>query len=166
MALFAEQLREEGATRVWLRTTRDLIVTVPAQHLEAKMHRPAARTVTVIATGFTSAAFVLAVIAGTGPVVGVFLLATLVGLVVATVAWRAARPVQTSGAGRWRPILATGIVLLAGAIVVVNVPPYRDEDLPEFGWVLMMLSTVTGIALITIGLTLAVTQRIARPRTS
>ena len=165
VALFAEQLREEGATRVWLRTTRDLIVTVPAQHLEAKMRRPSAHTVAVIATCFTLTAFVLAIVAGTGPVVGVFLLATVVGLAVATAAWRASRPVEgLEGAfsRRWHVVLAVGAVLLAGVIVFVNSPPYDDGEVPEAAWALMMLTTVTSVVLITIGLTLGITKRVTR----
>jgi hypothetical protein len=38
VAMFAEQLRDEAPARVWARTLRDLTVTVPAQHLETRMH--------------------------------------------------------------------------------------------------------------------------------
>ena len=165
VAMVAEQLRDERATRVWLSTIRDLVVTVPSQHLEAKMNRPAPQTVAMIAAGVTVAALVLAVVAGTGPVVGVFLLAAVAALVVATLAWKAARPADRNGVGlasRWRTLLVVGVALLTAVIVVINVPPYNDRDLPGAGWALMMLSLVTSVALITIGLTMGIARRSSR----
>ena len=50
---FTEQLRDEGAARVWLSAIRDLVVSIPTQHLEARMKRPAPQTAAVIA-GFAA----------------------------------------------------------------------------------------------------------------
>jgi hypothetical protein len=165
VATFAEQLRDERAVRVWLSTIRDLVVTIPTQHLEARMNRrPAPQTVALLATGFTVAALVLALAAGIGSVVGLFLLIALLSLVVATLSWKAARP-ATDGASvatRWRTILMCGIGLLATVLVVINVPPYSNRELPEAGWVLMMLSLVTSVGLITVGLTIGIARRLNR----
>jgi hypothetical protein len=49
--------------------------------------------------------------------------------------------------------------LLALVIVVINVPPYNDDELPDAGWAVMMLSLVTSVALITIGLTMGIARR-------
>jgi hypothetical protein len=163
VATFTEQLRDDSAMRVWLSTIRDLVVTVPSQHLEARMNRPAPQTVAVLATGVTVAALVLAVVAGTGPVVGVFLLIALVALVVATLAWKTARPEGRGGvsvANRWRTILISGVALLATVIVVINVPPYNNKELPEALWLLMMLSLVTSVGLITVGITMGIARRL------
>lgn len=162
VATFAEQLRDESASRVWLSTVRDLVVTVPSHHLEARMKRPNARTVAMIATATTVAALILAVIAGTGPVVGVFLLAAVAALSVATFSWRAARSAEQQVAAtqsRWRTLLICGGALVAAAIVVINVPPYNNKELPEAGWALMMLSLLTGVALIVVGATLGLSCR-------
>lgn len=129
------------------------------------MNRPAPQTVAMIATGVTVAAVVLALVAGTGPVVGLFLLAAVAALVVATLAWKAARPAgrnEVGGASRWRTLVIVGVALLAAVIVVINVPPYNDKDLPGPGWALMMLSLVSGVALITVGLTMGVVRRASR----
>jgi hypothetical protein len=48
---------------------------------------------------------------------------------------------------------------VAVVIVVINVPPYNDRELPEAGWALMMLSLLTGVALITVGATLGLSRR-------
>ncbi len=169
VATFTEQLCDDSATRVWLSTIRDLVVTVPSQHLEARMNRPAPQTVAVLATGVTVAALVLALVAGTGPVVGVFLLVALAALVVATLAWKAARPTgqsPVSVATRWRTMLIIGVALLAAVLVVINVPPYNNRELPEAGWVLMMLSLVTSVGLITVGLTMGIARRLNRHTTA
>jgi hypothetical protein len=161
VATFTEQLRDEPAGRVWLSTIRDLVVTVPFQHLEARMNRPTPRTVAVLATGFVVAAIVLALVVGTGPVVGVFLLVALAALVVATLAWQAARPPtdEMTVANRWRTILIIGVTLLTVVIVVINVPPYNNRELPEAGWILMIVSLVTSVALITVGITMGIARR-------
>ena len=126
------------------------------------MNRPTPQTVAMIASGVTVAAVVLALAAGTGPVVGVFLLAAVAGLIVSTLAWKAARPVGRNGIGatnRWRTLLVVGVALLTAVIVVINVPPYNDKDLPEAGWALMMLSLVTSVGLIVVGLTIGIARR-------
>jgi FtsH-binding integral membrane protein len=169
VATFTEHLRDERSSRVWLSTVRDLVVTVPSLHLEARMNRrPAPQTTAVLATGVTIAALVLAIVAGTGPVVGVFLLIAIIALVVATLAWKAAiAPRDAEGvASHWRAILIVGVALLATVLVVINVPPYNNRDLPEAGWVLMMLSLVTSIGLITVGLTMGIAHRSNHRRTS
>lgn len=165
VATFTEQLRDDRATVVWLLAIRDLVVTLPSQHLEARMHRPAPQTVAMIATAFTVAALMLAFAAGTGPVVGVFLLATIAGLIVSTLAWKAARPAGHDAAmkeNRWRTFLAIGLVLFTSVIVVINVPPYNDKELPEAGWAAMMLTLITSVVLITVGLTMGIAKRSAR----
>lgn len=162
---FSQQLGDDGAARVWRQTIRDLVVSIPSQHVEARMNRPAAQTIAVIATVGTVAALVLAAVAGTGPIVGVFLVIAIVALVVATLSWKAARPASRAGvsvANRWRMILIVGIGLLAAVIVVINVPPYNDRELPGAGWALMMMSLVTSIGLITVGLTMGIARRSAR----
>jgi hypothetical protein len=154
VAAFRQQLHDEGPSRVWLSTLGDLIVTIPSQHLEVHMKRPTPHTVAVIATSLTVAALVLAVAAGTGPVVGVFLFVAVAALAVATIAWKAARPaglVEVCVAGRWRTYLTVGVALLAVTIMAINVPPYNEA--------LMMLSLVTGVALTTVGLTIGIARR-------
>jgi hypothetical protein len=166
VATFAEQLADDRATRVWLSTIRDLVVTIPSQHLEARMHRPEPRSVAVIATTVTVAALGLAIVAGTGPVVGVFLLIAVAALSVATLGWKAARPAGGSGANRWRTYLIVGVAVLAAVIVVINVPPYNDKELPGAGWAIMMLSLVTSVGLITVGLTMGIARRSTRHATT
>lgn len=166
VATFAEQLAEDGTAKTWLSTIRDVAVTVPSQHLEARMRRPNPQTLAVIATTVTVAALVLAFAAGTGPVVGVFLFVAIAALAVSTVAWKAARPAAQRVRYRWRTYLVGGVLLLGAVIATINVPPYNDRELPGIGWALMMLSLITSIGLITVGTTMGIAQRSTRhPRT-
>ncbi len=165
VATFSEQLRDQQAARVWVSAISDLVTSIPIQHLEARMNRPTPQTVAVVATVATVAALVLGVVAGSSPIVGVFLLIAIVSLVIATLAWKAARPISRAGvrvANRWRTVLILGVALLAVVLVVINVPPYNEKELPEAGWVLMMTSLVTSVGLITVGLTMGIAQRSSR----
>jgi hypothetical protein len=166
VATFTEQLADDGVARTWLSTFRDLVVTIPSQHLEARMNRPNPQTVAVIATTVTVAALVLAVAAGTGPLVGVFLLIAVAALVVGTLGWKAARPAGLIVSNRWRTFLIVGVALLTAVIVVINVPPYNDKELPGGGWALMMLSLITSVGLITVGLTMGIARRSTRHATT
>ena len=65
-------------------------------------------------------------------------------------------------ANRWRTFLILGVALLALVLVVINVRPYNDKELPEAGWVLMMTSLVTSVGLIVVGLTMGIAQRSSR----
>ncbi|HEX9969540.1 MAG TPA: hypothetical protein VGB03_05320, partial [Acidimicrobiales bacterium] len=67
VALFAAQLGDEPAARVWLRTARDLAVSVPARHLEAHMQNPSPRIVPLAAGVAAGAAALMALVGGTGP---------------------------------------------------------------------------------------------------
>ena len=133
------------------------------------MNRPTPHAVAVIASTITVASLVMAMTTGTGPDTGVFLLISVISLAVATLAWNAARSTDRPGsrpANRWRTLLLVGAGLLAGVLVIINVPPYNHKDLPGAGWVVMMLSLVTSIALITVGLTIGIAQRSTRRTTT
>lgn len=167
IATFAEQLDGEHGGRVWVTTIRDLVVTVPQQHLEARMRRPEPHTVAAIASCVTVAALVTAFITGTGPPVPFFLMIAVIAGIVATQAWKSARPAGPNPTTRrWRQLLAGGVALLTTVIVAMNVPAVNDRELGGAGWVLMMLSLVTAVVLITVGLTLGIAHRSSRATTA
>jgi hypothetical protein len=168
VALFTQQLRDERAASVWLFAIHDLIVSISSQHLEAHMKHRTSQTFAALATMGVIAALVLALAAGTGPIVGVFLLIAIVSLVIATLSWNSARPIgpaDMSSPNRWRTLLIAGVILLALVMVVINVPPFSNRELPEAGWLLMMTSLVTSVGLITVGLTMGFAHRSARHHT-
>ena len=129
------------------------------------MNRPNPHTVAVIASGTSAASLVVSATTGTGADTGVFLLVAVLALIVATLAWRASRAataIGTPAAEHWRAILIVGVVLFAAVLTVINIPPYNERDMPGAGWALMMLSLVTSIALITVGLTMGIARQTTR----
>jgi hypothetical protein len=169
VAAFTAQLDDKRTAHMWLFTIHDLMTSIPSQYLEARMKRPTHQSVTIIATVAMFAALVLGVVAGTGPVVGLFVLIALLALVVATLARTASRPasgLDPSGKSHWRTFLAVGVAVLTAVLVVINVPPYNDRELPGLGWVLMMTSLVTSVGLITVGITIGIAGRSTRHETT
>src|SRR5437763_861461 len=73
IALFARQIQDEPAFRVWMRTFRDLAVTVPTQRLEAHMKHSSSRLVTAGSGVVAGTSALLAFTIGTGPAMPVFL---------------------------------------------------------------------------------------------
>ena len=104
-------------------------------------------------------------VAGTGPAVGVFLAIGVVSLAIASLAWTVGRPTgRTTAAvtGHWRMVMTVGGSLLAAAIALVNVAQRTGHELPEAGWFLLMLTLVTSVGLLTVGLTVGLTAGMAR----
>ena len=157
-ATFATQLIDDGALRCWMRTARDLIVTLPSQHLESRMHRSSSSRVAMIAlalaVGFTGAAVVL----GGSLYAVILLVVALAGVLVAAMSWKAAQPaIVIESSDSWRKFLVAGIGLLAIMIVLMNVP-HQDQDLSPVAWSLMMLTLVLSIVLIGTGVTLGLAR--------
>jgi len=151
--LFAQQLRDEPAARVWARCIIDLAITIPTQHLETHMNRPPNPAVPAIfaAIGVSGIAFV-----GIG---GSNLAMVAVGLGIAAVAgvlaiasWRHARTISDTrpAAERWWQILLAGISMLATSIVVLNIV----GEVSEAWWLPMMLALLAGTVATAAGLIL------------
>lgn len=126
VVLFSHQIDDEPAARVWLRTIRDLAVTVPVTHLEARMNRPPTPVLVGIGSILTGASLTTALMIGTGaPGATVVLLAiAVVSASVAAWAWRADQPVHdlTSLPSSWWKLLTGGIVLIVGTFTAMAIP--------------------------------------------
>jgi len=162
---FARQLRDESVGRVWLRAIHDLIVTVPAQRLEAHMNRSSASMVAVAALSIAVGVLVLAALSGTGPATGIFLLVALVALVIATRSWKAPGSAHLAPRGvatSWTKFVVVGGLMLGVTIAGINVAPWDNGELPGQLWGVMMLSLVAGIALLAAGLALGIAHGFGR----
>jgi hypothetical protein len=158
-ATFATQLIDDGALRCWLRTARDLIVTLPSQHLESRMHRSSSSRVAMIALALAVGFTVAAVALGGSLYAVILLVVAMAGLVVATMSWRAAQPAIVIGSSdSWKKFLAAGIGLLAFMVVLMNVPSLQDQDLSPVAWSLTMRTPVLSIVLIGTGVTLGLAR--------
>jgi len=162
--LFAEQLRDERAGRVWARGVIDLAITIPARHLEAHMDRPPSPIVPVVFAAISVSAAVLGLIGGTNPGMVVFGLAVaVVAGVLAAAAWRHNRAISAArpATARWRQVLLGGVTVLAATIVTFNVV----GEVPDGYWVPMMLVLFAGIVTTAAGLILGIAHLIEhRPR--
>jgi len=165
VATFALQVRDEGPARVWIRTLRDLAVTLPSQHLEARMnYRPTPHAASVPVCSIAVGVGVLAVMSGEGPVPWILLFVALAGLIVAVLSWQATspmRPAPVRYTKHWRKCVLTGVALLAGVIAVLN---FASTDDAGAGWLLVIAGLVGGVALIMSGIAMGVTQWSLRRR--
>lgn len=166
VAVFADQLRDEAPTRVWARTLRDLTVTVPAQHLETRMNRPAPNVVTAGAAAIACTAAVLAFTLGSPPAMVLFFGVAVVATVVALLSWNAnqpARPVNASMHAWWKFLVAG--VLLAGVTFSAMAIPWPDEmDLGGGAYWLALIGIITSFTLGGVGLLLGIGALIGRGR--
>jgi hypothetical protein len=117
--IFRDQTRDEPTWRVCARALGDLALTVPLQHLEARMHRNATPALTVVAVAVAVAGLGLALVGGTSatPVlVGLSLALAAGAFAVAT--WRhGSPPAAPSPTAHWWKLVLAGPVLIGGVIV-------------------------------------------------
>jgi hypothetical protein len=157
--LFAEQLRDERAGRVWARGVIDLAITIPARHLEAHMNRPPSPIVPVVFAAISVSGAVLGLIGGTNPGMVAFGLAVAaVAGVLAAAAWRHTRAISASrpATARWWQVLLGGVTVLATMIVTLNVV----GEVPDGYWVPTMLVLFTGLVTSAAGLILGIAHLI------
>lgn len=162
MALvFAEQLRNEPATRVWTRSVIDLAITIPAQHLEAHMNRPPNPTVSVVFAALSVTGVVMVVLGGTKlGIAGFGLAVAAVAGMLAVASWRTTRAVtaERPASAHWWQVLLGGVGVLATTIAVLNI----SGEVPDGWWVPMMLTLLAGIMTTATGLILGVAHLTTR----
>jgi hypothetical protein len=145
--LFANQLRDEPAGRVWVRGAVDLAITVPARHLEAHVNRPPNSLVPLLFAGLSAAGAIFGILGGSnvGMLAGGVAVAIVFGALAVT-AWRQTRTVTSSGPvpAQWWKLLATGAGALAAVIGATALPVEYPNSLwwPMFIVVLGALVTL------------------------
>lgn len=150
--LFRDQWRDEPAARVCVRSVVDLAITIPTEHLEARMNRSSNPIVPVLFLALSVAGLALAALAGSEPVpLAVGLSVAAVGGVLAGLAWRRSSPVRGAGnpgsiAHAWWKFLVAGPALLVAVIV--------GAGAGLEAWYLGMFCVLTGLVLTAIGVVL------------
>jgi hypothetical protein len=151
--LFAEQLCDEPAARVWLRTAVDLTITAPTCHLETHMNRPPSSFVPAAIGAVSVAGLLFALIGGSSlAMVGVGLAVAVIAGAVAFVAWRQTRsvaPALPTGEQWWR-FLAAGAATLVGLTVVTTI----TGELDDWSWMLAMVVLLSGLISLAAGFVL------------
>lgn len=166
VALFSQQLEDDGPSRVWLRTARDIAVTIPAQHLEAHVHRPSHNLVTAASSVVAIAAALLAITIGTAASLVLVVVALWSGAI-AMWSWKATRPLRVANNvdSAWWKFLAGGAALVIVTFSAMAVPWPNSIDLGDNAYWLIVISVMTGIALGTIGVLLGIGALIHRKHT-
>ena len=149
---FCDLRRDHGAFSTWRRTSVDLALSIPTQHLEAVMARNTAPATKLASGAVLAAALVGAFIFGRPAV----WLPALMIAAAAVLAYRHSRTpyreaVRASGR-LWLWFLGTGVGLFAVLIGAHAV----HEDWDWFPWRLLVVSVMVGWALIATGVLLAI----------
>ncbi len=153
--LFANQLRDEPAPRVWARGAIDFAITVPARHLEAHVNRPPNSLVPSLFAALSVAGALFGVLGGSNR--GML----IVGLVIAVVAgaaavtgWRYTRTLSAArpAAAQWWKLVATGAGALAGVIAATALP----VEYPNSLWWPMFVIVLGALVTFALGVVLGV----------
>jgi len=155
VAIFTQQLHDEAAARVWLRTLLDLAVTVPTQQLEAHMHRSSSKVVAVATAALSAAACALTIVLGGPAPSWPFLLIALVAGTVAVLSWRAGRPISVGSAAArtwWKFHVAGGV--LAVVTFSAMAIPWPDSMDIGFAYFLALFGILASLTLAAVGLVL------------
>jgi hypothetical protein len=158
--LFADKLADERAPRIVARTVLDLALSVPQRHLESDMRTARTSILPVIFFVAALSSLVVGLAVGHPAVLGVCAVMSLTFVTLALVALHRARPLSElrSAPSRWWVALTTGVILLAGLILVTN----ATGELPEGGWLLAMITGLTALVLIGTGLVLGIVHLAGR----
>jgi hypothetical protein len=159
--LLADQLRDESAWRVAMRTTVDLALTVPTRHLEAHMNRSPTPFVPAVFGAIAFSAVAVGAVVG-HPVsllvsLAVAIMAGWLGLLAAHRARPLTEPRPTTA--HWWKLLAAGAGLMAVLIAITT----ATGELPEGGWFLAMVAGLTALLLLGAGIVLGIAHLAARP---
>lgn len=162
VGLVADQLRDEPTWRVLARSATDLVLTLPARHLEAHMHRAPARLVPMLFGALALSAVIVGVVVG-HPVV--LLSCGTVAVIAGGLGLLAAHRVRPLTQARpvtdhWWKVLVGGAGLLAALIAITT----ATGELPSGGWFIAMVTGLTAFVLIGAGMVLGIAHLAGRSR--
>ncbi|MCU1455848.1 MAG: hypothetical protein JWN46_3994 [Acidimicrobiales bacterium] len=155
--LFADQLRDESALRVWARGAVDLAITIPHRHLEAHLNRPPNSAVPVLFAAISATALISAALIGSDPAaIGISLPIAAAAAAIAPIAWRTTRPITAArpASAYWWKFLGAGACALATFIVITA----ATGAVPAPLWWPMMIVLLTALLTLATGLVLGVAQ--------
>lgn len=152
VSLFRDQCRDEPTSRVLSRAVVDLAITIPTQHLEAKMRRTPSPLVPIIYLAIAVAGVLLAVVGGSNVTIAIIGLAVAFGAgTVGIIAWRRATPVRESTlTGQWWKFVLAGPCLVGIVIIAAG------QGLEA--WELGVATVLTGFVLTATGVVLGLSH--------
>ncbi len=158
-AVFEEQLDELGAPRCWLRTVRDLLVSIPAQQLEARMKKPGSSHAFVFPLALGIGSVLMTAVIGTSMYAVLFAVVAVASFAVAIALRRVAKSaIELEKSSPWKTFLAGGSLMVGGLVILLNLPANKDVDLSPVEWSALMLSILISLSLISAGAVLGALQ--------
>lgn len=159
MVQLFRDLRRDRGRRAWLRTFRDLFMTVPARNLEAFMSMSPQGKLVAAAIATTIGIVAFAAIGGAfGAIV---LMILLVWILIAVLRGRGAIPSRTL----WWKLVVAGVSVFALTFAVFAPPwpqSWRDAVPGDIAWSVGFIAFVTSIVLVATGLLTGFVQRAGR----
>ena len=166
--LFSHQINDGSPVGVWARTIRDLAITVPAHHLEARMHRPPTPVLVGMCAVATASALALALLLGTGgPAVSITcLMVAVISATLGVSAWRAQRPVHENAPldALWWKFLVGGAILVAATFAGMAIPWPDWIDLGDNAYWLIVITMMSGFMLAALGVLLGIANLVRHHR--
>lgn len=153
--LFADQLHDEPAPRVWARGVVDLAITIPTRHLEAHMNRLPNSTTPLVFAALSVAGLAFGIVAGSNlAMLAIGLSIAAVAAALAVAAWRHTRAITTArpATAHWWKFLAAGAGALAVIVAVTTATGEVDDSL----WWPMLLTVLSALVMLAIGLVLGI----------
>jgi hypothetical protein len=151
--LVRDACRDEPTWRVWRRIALDIAISIPSQHLEARMRRAPSQLVPLAYAAIAAAGLVLALVGGSSPApLTIGLGIAVVAGAVAVVAWRRAGPIRRTldtgslDTGHWWKVVLAG-PLLVGSVIVGSGLGVNAWFLGLFVVILGLLTTGAGVLL-------------------
>jgi drug/metabolite transporter (DMT)-like permease len=160
LALADEMRLDMGRPRAAVRLTCDVLVSLPARHLEVIVKRPAPVLLPALAGLAALTMLVMAAVLGTAAGIGLLLLALPTAAVAALVLPHARVVRERSLTSRWWQLIALGLALHLALIVAQQLTDSDDGGV----WLLAVAAVVGGWTCIGAGLVLAVVHLVTRRR--
>lgn len=162
--LFTQQLRDEGAPRVVVRTAVDLLLSVPQRHLESQMPTSHRSILPTVLGAVALSVLVAAVIVGHPTVLAGAVASSLACGGLALLAAHRDRSLTDPRpwSARWWQLLTSGVVILGGLVAVTT----ATGELPTGGWFVAMTVGLAALLLMAAGLVLGIMHVASRERRS
>jgi hypothetical protein len=154
--LVRDQSGDEAPWQVCGRAAIDLAITIPTQHLEARMNRTPNHLVPLVYTALAASGALLAVVGGTNAtMLAIGACITVTAAALAAIAWRRAGPFRsTDRSGAWWKLMIAGPCIIATVIVAAG--------LGVEAWYLGLVSVFIAFILTGLGLLLGLIRLVSR----
>lgn len=155
--LFAEQLHDESRARVWGRALLDLVLTIPAQHMETHMKRSTTNTMVAIFAVVAVAGVAFAVVGGANVGTAAIGLCVAVASTTLAIITRRRANFHTSrvlASENWWKFALSG----AGLLGTVALSTTLAGDLNAPMWATAMIALLAAITAMVIAVMLAATH--------